>query len=152
MLLLFFLVAPKFSKILTLSDSSCAYQGGGGGGNHRRGILYHFPALNFEKQKIRKRNRDVCHPPGPPSPILDHRSPLLYFFFYYKPPTAKSHPPLAFQPSVRLGSFLLHFAVPNTKTLPVKAWNQNSQMRASDRWIITFFTFFKRPISHTLTN
>ena len=34
----------------------------GGVENYRRGILYHFPALDFEKQKIRKNILDVCPP------------------------------------------------------------------------------------------
>ena len=61
--------------------------------NYRRGLLYHFPALDFEKQKIRKKIRDVCPPPRPPHgrPIFLNcffqfwttGAPFNIFFFYY---------------------------------------------------------------------
>ena len=62
----------------------------GGGGNYRRGLLYHFPALDFEKQKNSKKiSRRMPPPHGPPiflsffSSVLDHRGPFYIFFFYY---------------------------------------------------------------------
>ena len=57
---------------------------GGGGGNYRRGLLYHFAALDFEKQKIRKKKSyGMPAPMDPPFfsiffSFFDHRIPLLY--------------------------------------------------------------------------
>ena len=99
----FFLGHPKnFGNFeLGWTHLSARIRGGsppGGGVEYKfncHGILYHFPALDFEKQKIRKKYSRRMSPPWTPLDrpffsncfsALDHRAPLLYFFLllYYR--------------------------------------------------------------------
>ena len=69
----------------------------GGVENSRCGLLYHFPALDFEKQNNRKKNSWCMPPPGPPHGPLPRPPIFLNFFFSFGPP--EPHQVLGFSDS-----------------------------------------------------